>query len=77
MGALPIFLSNLVDFGRQVGGGSEDVCWKGKTDHENILSDNVEWSTKNFWKTISTDVKANVKRIRKENNKKLTGGCSL
>ena len=28
----------------------------------NLFSVNVEWSSKMFWKMISTDVKANIKR---------------
>ena len=45
------------------GGVSESVKkWKFVT--ESLFSDNVEWSSKNLWKMISTDVKA------KQNNKK-------
>ena len=33
-----------------------------KSGDKNILSDNVELSTRNFWKTVSTYVKANLKQ---------------
>ena len=32
------------------------ICWK------IFFSDNVEWSSKNLWKMVSTDVKANLKQ---------------
>ena len=38
----------------------EWVQWKIKIGDKNIFSD-VEWSSKKLWKTISADVKANVK----------------
>ena len=35
---------------------------KGQFIDKNLFSDNVEWSSKNLWKMISVDVKANIKQ---------------
>ena len=35
---------------------------KGQFIHKNLFSDNVEWSSKNLWKMVSVDVKANIKQ---------------
>ena len=44
-------------------GGGGDLS-ESKICDENLFSDNVEWSSKDLWKMISADVKAN------KNNKK-------
>ena len=46
------------------GGGGSEFVKKRKFVTKSLFSDNVEWSSKNLWKIISTDVKA------KQNNKK-------
>ena len=35
---------------------------KGKIMTKIFFSDNIEWSSKNLWKMISADVKANIKQ---------------
>ena len=47
-----------------VEGGLSEPVEKGKLVPKIFFSDNVEWSSKNLWKMISADVKAN------KNNKK-------
>ena len=44
-----------------MGGLSESVK-KEKFATKNLFSDNIEWSSKNLWKMISADVKANIKQ---------------
>ena len=57
-------LLHLADFGRWGGGGSEQIGWKGKFARKIFFSDIFDWSSKNLWKMISANVKAN------KNNKK-------
>ena len=45
----------------RVGGLSESVK-KGESMTKIFFSDNVEWSSKNLWKMMSADVKANIKQ---------------
>ena len=40
-------------------GGEVEVEW---IRWEVFFSENVEWSSRNLWKTISADVKANIKQ---------------
>ena len=53
--------SCLADFGCSGGGGGglSEAVKKGKFVMKIFFSDNVEWSSKNLWKMISADVKAN------------------
>ena len=44
-----------------MGGFSESVK-KWKIETKIFFSDNVEWSSKNLWKMMSADVKANIKQ---------------
>ena len=43
-------------------GGLSESDKKGKFETKIFFSDNVEWSSKNSWKMISADVKANIKQ---------------
>ena len=48
------------------GGGWGDGIWVNPLKKENsrqisFFSDNVVWSSKNYWKMISADVKSNIK----------------
>ena len=45
------------------GGGLSESVKKGKFATKNLFSDNIEWSSKNLWKMISADVKANIKQL--------------
>ena len=40
-------------------GGLSGSIEKGKFATKIFISDNIEWSSKNLWKMMSTDVKAN------------------
>ena len=43
-------------------GEFEWICWKRKIREENLLSDNVEWSSKWMWKIIPANVIVNVEQ---------------
>ena len=44
------------------GGLSENLLKKENSGRKSFFSDNIEWSSKNLWKMISADVKANIKQ---------------